>query len=111
MNVLFESNQMTRQLFGYAGWFAYASATATIATFVSAFLFFSLGQPFGTLNDIAAVFQLIFMLPLALIFYQIFRPLFYAGGLLMVISYSTWALWLGRVFVAGNTAAAHMSGV
>ena len=196
---------MTERLLDYAGWCAYVSATATIATFLSATLFFSLGQPFGTLNDIASVLQLIFMLPLALILYRLFRrqshslsflaavlgvcgilvgagvqtllvlgaitfqqsaqwfpagaaiggwltlnsylslssnllprglawagllagvgygvtvtgfllggyqnPVFYAGGLLIVISYSTWAFWLGRVFLAGNPAAALTSGV
>jgi hypothetical protein len=60
---------MTRQLFTYAGWSAYMSATATIITFASAILFFSLGQPFGTINDISSVFQVIFMLPLALVLY------------------------------------------
>ena len=194
-----------RQLLGYAGWSAYVSGTATIVTFVSAILFFSLGQPFGTLNDIASVFQLSFMLPLALILDRLFRPhsptlsflaavlgmsgmlvgagvqsllvagaityqqtvpflhfgsaiggwlvlssylslsthlfprglawagllagvgyvmtvvgfllgsyqspVFYAGGLLMVSSYSTWAFWLGRVLLAGHPAAAHASGV
>lgn len=196
---------MTPQRLSYAGWCAYVSAAATIVTFVSAVLFFTLGQPFGTLNDVASVVQLIFMLPLVLILYQIFRPhsqslsflaaalgmsgmlvvgtvqsllvvgvitylqtvpfvpfgsaiggwlilsgylslssgllprglawagllagvgyivtvagftlgsyqspAFYAGGLLMVISYSTWAFWLGRVFVAGNPAVGHASGV
>jgi hypothetical protein len=62
---------MARQLFTYAGWSAYVSATATIVTFVSAILFFTIGQPFGTLNDIASVFQVSFMLPLALILYQL----------------------------------------
>jgi hypothetical protein len=187
---------MTRQLFGYAGWSAYVSATGTIVTFISAILFFSLGQPFGTINDIASVFQVIFMLPLALVLYLLFRPhsqslsflamllgvggmlvagvvqgllvlgaitfqqsarsfpagfaiggwlmlssylslssqllprrlaclgllagvgyivtvvgflrgsyqdpLFYAGGLLTVICYPTWAFWLGRVFITRN---------
>jgi hypothetical protein len=187
---------MTRQLFSYAGWSAYVSAAGTLATFVSAILFFSLGQPFGTINDIASVFQVVFMLPLALVLYQLLRPhgqilsfltaalgiagilvggviqsllvagvityqqtvpffpsgaaiggwlmlngylnltshllprrlawagvlagvgyvvtvagfllggyqnpLFFAGGLLTVISYSTWAFWLGRVFVSGD---------
>jgi hypothetical protein len=187
---------MTPQLFRYAGWSAYVSATATILTFVSAISFFSLGQPFGTLNDIASVFQVVFMLPLALVLYRLSRPhgqrlsflaaalgvggmlvggavqsllvagvltyqqtvqffpagsaiggwlilssylslsshvlpralawagvlagvgygltvagfllggyqnpVFYAGGLLTVISYSTWAFWLGRVLLSGN---------
>ncbi len=65
---------MARQLLGYADWSAYVSATATIVTFVSAILFFTLGQPFGTLNDIASVFQVIFMLPLALILYRLLGP-------------------------------------
>jgi hypothetical protein len=30
------------------------------------------------------------------------NPLFFAGGLLTVISYPTWAFWLGRVFVSGD---------
>jgi len=64
---------MTRQLFTYVGWSAYVSAAGTMTTFVSAILFFSLGQPFGTINDIASVFQVIFMLPLALVLYQLFR--------------------------------------
>ncbi len=141
---------MTRQLFGYAGWSAYVSAAATIATFVSAILFFSLGQPFGTINDTASVFQVIFMLPLALFLYQIFRPhgqtlsfltaavgiggilvggavqsllvagvimyqqtvpFFPSGGLLTVISYSTWAFWLGRVFVSGSPEVARAPGI
>ena len=195
---------MPRQLLGYAGWSAYVSATATIVTFVSAILFFTIGQSFGTLNDIASVFQLLFMLPLALILYRLCRPhsrtlgflaavlgvcgilvagavqsllvagvityqqtvpffpsggaiggwlmlssylslsshllprglawagvlagvgymltvtgfllggyqnpVFYAGGLLTVIGYATWAFWLGRVFLAGHPAAGHASG-
>jgi hypothetical protein len=196
---------MTRQLFRYAGWAAYVSAAGTIATFVSAILFFSLGQPFGAINDIASVFQVIFMLPLALVLYQLFRfhrpslsflaaalgmggvlvggviqsllvasvityeqtvpffpagaaiggwlmlnsylaltsrllprglawagvlagvgyivtvagfllggyqnPLFFVGGLLTVICYSTWAFWAGRVFVSGNTDIGFASGI
>jgi hypothetical protein len=196
---------MTRQLFRYAGWSAYVSAAGTLATFVSAILFFSLGQPFGTINDIASVFQVIFMLPLALALYQLFRPheqtlslltaavgiggilvggviqsrlvagmityqqtipffpsgaaiggwlmlngyltltsqvfprglgwasllagvgyvvtvagfllggyqnpLFFVGGLLTVISYPTWAFWLGRVFVSGNAEVRRAPGI
>ena len=192
---------MIRRLFQYAGWSTYVSAIGTITTFVSAILFFSIGQPFGSINDIASVLQVIFMLPLALVLYQVLRPhgqtlsflsatlgitgilmggviqsllvagmityqqtvpfflsgaaiggwlmlnnyliltshvlprglawagvlagvgyivtvagfllggyqnpFFFAGGLLTVICYPTWALWLGRVLVLGNPAVVH----
>jgi hypothetical protein len=32
------------------------------------------------------------------------HPLFYIGGLLMVVGYSVWAAWLGRLLLAGNLA-------
>jgi hypothetical protein len=64
----------TTQLFRYAGWSAYTSATATIITFGSVILFFSLGQPFGTINDIASALQVICMMPLALALHRLFRP-------------------------------------
>ena len=196
---------MTRQFVSYAGWSAYVSAAGTITTFVSAILFFSLGQPFGSINDIASVFQVILMLPLALVLYLLFRPhsqtlsflaaamgiggilvggviqsllvagvisfqqtvsffpagaaiggwlmlnsylsltrhllprglawlgllagigyitsvtgfllggyqnpLFLAGGLLTVICYPIWALWLGRVLVSGNPERVHAHGI
>lgn len=187
-----ESNQMTSTGFlRYAGWSANVTATASIITFVSAILFFSIGQPFGTINDIASVFQVLFMLPLALILYRLNpehahllnivavilgisgmitvvvgqsllvvgvityqqslsfvpagaaiggwlvlmsskllprrlaltgvlagigylmtvvgflfggqeSPIFYAGGLILVISYPLWAFWLGRVCLSGK---------
>jgi hypothetical protein len=198
-------NKMASQHFGYAGWSAYVSAIATIVTFISAILFFSLGQPFGTINDIASVFQVVFMLPLALVLYRLFsshnqnlsflatalgiggilvagaiqsllilgtitfqqsaeafpsgtaiggwlilssylglssqllprglgwagllggagyimtvvgflvggyqNPVFYAGGLLTVMSYSTWAFWLGYVFLLRKPEVNQVSGI
>jgi putative transposase len=47
------------------------SAAALIIGFVTLILFFSLDEPFGTINDIASVFQVLFMTPLALGLYRI----------------------------------------
>jgi hypothetical protein len=43
-------------------------------TFVTAILFFSIGGPFGKINDISSVVQVLFMLPVALVLYRLFRP-------------------------------------
>jgi len=59
------------RLLRYAGWSAYVSAAAIIIAFVTLILFFSIGEPFGTINDTASVFQVLFMLPLALLLYRI----------------------------------------
>ena len=52
------------------GWLAYFSAAAAILTFITGILFFTIGKPFGKINDISSVFQMLFMIPLAFMFYQ-----------------------------------------
>jgi hypothetical protein len=52
------------------GWSAYLGAAATILTLITGILFFSVGQQFGKINDISAVFQVLFMIPLAIMFFQ-----------------------------------------
>jgi hypothetical protein len=52
-------------------WSAYLSAAATILTLVSGILFFTVGKPFGKINDICSIFQMLFMLPLAVLFLQL----------------------------------------
>jgi hypothetical protein len=52
-------------------WSAYLSAAATILTFVTGILFFTVGKPFGKINDIYSIFQMLFMLPLAVLFLQL----------------------------------------
>lgn len=49
-------------------WIAYLSATAGIATLLTGILFFSLGSPYGKINDIASIVQMLLMLPLAVLF-------------------------------------------
>jgi len=53
------------------GWSAYLSAAAAILTFVTGILFFSVGQPFGKINDISSVIQVLLMIPLVIFFFQI----------------------------------------
>jgi hypothetical protein len=50
---------------------AYLSAVATILTFITGILFFTVNGPFGKINDIASVFQVLFMIPLAFALYRI----------------------------------------
>lgn len=57
-------SEITGSMTRYAGWAAYASVAATLVSFVFLIVFFTVGQPFGTLNDIFSVFQVLFMLPL-----------------------------------------------
>jgi hypothetical protein len=47
-------------------WSALISAAGTVLTFLTGILFFSIGQPFGTIEDVASVIQVAFMIPLAI---------------------------------------------
>ena len=54
-----------------AGWSAYGSAAATILTLLTGILFFTIGQPFGTLEDFSAVLQVVFMIPVAIALHRL----------------------------------------
>jgi len=73
MNSIFWQN-----LFGAA---AYLSAVFTILTFVTGILFFTVGKPFGKINDISSVFQVVLMLPLAFLFLPVTPPGLWGLGL------------------------------
>lgn len=60
-------------VFRLAGWSAYLSAAATIVGFATLIMFFSVGEPFGTANDISSVILASALLPLALAWYLIQR--------------------------------------
>ncbi|GIW01952.1 hypothetical protein [Roseiflexus sp.] len=64
----------TPEVFRYAGWSAYLSAAATIVGFVTLIVFFSVGGPFGTINDISSSILALSLLPLALALYLLLRP-------------------------------------
>jgi len=67
------------------GWFAYLSAAATILTFITGILFFSIGKPFGKINDISSVFQVLFMIPLAIILARTLPARYLTLGLIAAI--------------------------
>lgn len=67
------------EIFRYAGWSAYISASASILGFVFLAAFFSAGQPFGTLND-------------------------FFGSILLGLSMMPLAFALERVYMQGNVA-------
>ena len=54
-----------------ANWSAYLSAIATILTFITGILFFIVGGAVGKINDISSIFQMFFMIPLALVLYRL----------------------------------------
>ena len=51
----------------FAGWSALVAAAATVVGAVLLMLFFSRGQPWGTLNDIASVILMLATIPVALV--------------------------------------------
>jgi hypothetical protein len=67
------------------GWLAYLSAAATILTFISGILFFTVGNPFGTINDVSSVFQVMFMIPLAIMFLQLLSSDYRIIGLIAAL--------------------------
>jgi len=71
-----------------AGWSAYAAAGATIISFIALFIFFAVGGIFGPINDLFSVFQMLFLIPVALALHQILAdlaPIWSATALLVGI--------------------------
>lgn len=65
---------MSSELVTYVAWAAYTSAAATLVTFVTGILFFSVGQPWGTIQDVASALQVLLMLPLAWMLHRLIGP-------------------------------------
>lgn len=61
------------ELARYAGWSAVVSAIATVLGLVTLSMFFSLGQPWGTINDMTSVILAVSLLPVLLVLYQLHR--------------------------------------
>ena len=64
---------MPADVLRHVAWIAYASAAVTVITFVTGILFFSIGQPFGTIQDAASALQVLLMLPIAIVLLNRFR--------------------------------------
>jgi hypothetical protein len=58
-------------LAAFYSWCAYLSAAATLLTFITGVLFFTVGEPFGVMNDISSVFQVLLMVPLTVAVVQL----------------------------------------
>jgi hypothetical protein len=70
---------MPTEMLHTVGWAAHLSAAATLVTFVTGILFFTVGQPFGTIQDAASALQVLLMLPIAVVLYLLLRS--HAPGL------------------------------
>lgn len=57
----------------YLTWATYLSAAATIFMAITGILFFTVGAPFGTVNDVFSVIQAILLIAVAVAFHQIVR--------------------------------------
>lgn len=64
----------TRDLVGVAVWSAYASAAIGAIGAVLLIIFFVVGQPYGTLNDIAVVAQYLLAVPFLIALHTVFSP-------------------------------------
>jgi hypothetical protein len=50
---------------------AYISAAATSLTLLTGILFFTIGQPFGAIEDVSSILQVVFMIPVAIGLYRL----------------------------------------
>lgn len=57
----------------YAGWFSILAAVTSIISMAALFIFFAVGGIFGPINDITSVFQMLFLIPVAVALNQIFQ--------------------------------------
>ncbi len=100
------------ELLQYAGWSAFTSAIATIVGLVTLTLFFTLGEPWGTINDISSVVLALSTLPVLIVLNQLHYHdapavslvIFLAGGLAMLIAVVFQTLLIVRVIAFAQTA-------
>ena len=64
----------TDDVISIAAWCAYSSALIGAIGIVSLIMFFALGQPYGTLNDVAVVAQYVLALPILVGVDRVLRP-------------------------------------
>lgn len=64
---------MPAEMLHAVGLAAYLSAASTIVTFVTGILFFTVGQPFGTIQDASSALQVLTMPPIALVLHLTLR--------------------------------------
>lgn len=76
---------MDAKLTQYAGWSAFASAFFTILGLATLIMFFSRGNPWGTLNDISSVALALSVLPILLMLYHLLHPVARTAGLAALV--------------------------
>jgi hypothetical protein len=64
----------THRIVSTAAMAAYVVAAAALVGLVTIYLFFSIGQPWGTLNDLSLLVMTLALLPLMLAFYELGGP-------------------------------------
>jgi hypothetical protein len=102
------------KLSSYAGPSALVSAIASIVGLVTLIIFFSLGEPWGTINDMASVVQALSTLPVLLFLYRLHQqeaPIlslaaFVIGAIGMLIAIVFQSLLILRVITFAQTAVA-----
>ncbi|NOH01433.1 MAG: hypothetical protein HND47_05375 [Chloroflexi bacterium] len=91
-------------LFRLAGWSAYLSAVATILGAVTLVIFFSVGDPFGKINDVSSIVIALASIPMLLALHKLHRNVFYAlsfGALIVGIAAMLIAGIVQTLFVFG----------
>ncbi|SRR5258708_15612738 len=96
----------------YAGWSALVSAVATILGLVTLLMFYTLGQPWGTINDITSVVLALSILPVLLALHRLHRreaptvdpAAFVIGVLAMSIAGVFQTLLIMRIIAYAQTA-------
>jgi hypothetical protein len=96
--------ETTRRIVDRAGLAAYVAATAAVVGLVTIGLFFRIGQPWGTLNDLALLVMTIAIAPLMLGFWELGgltpTPLALAAQTAGWIAVGAWAI-AHSLFIAG----------
>jgi hypothetical protein len=77
------SNQSN--LFRLAGWSAYISAIATVVGAITLVIFFSLGEPFGTINDVSSIIIAIMGILVLLALHRLHSAVSNAGSLAALV--------------------------
>ena len=100
------------ELIQFASWSAFVSAIATVLGLVALVMFFSFGQPWGTVNDISSVVLALSLMPILLVLHQLHRPYapfitfaaFVIGVLALLTAVVFQSLLIARIIAFAQTA-------
>jgi hypothetical protein len=72
-------------LLRFAGWSAYIAAIATVVGAVTLVIFFSMGEPFGTINDISSIIIAVTGIPILLALHRLHSAVSYPWSLAALV--------------------------